>query len=70
LHDSSSGARISANATRLRERIAIRVSGESRPEWEIEVLGFQPRRAARILSCGEADDGARRWVHVRGVDGA
>lgn len=54
----SSGARVSASVTWLRKRITIRVSGESRPEWEIEGSGLQTRPAARILSRGEADDSA------------
>jgi hypothetical protein len=34
-------------------------SGRSR------VLGFRLGRAARILSCGEADNSARRWVYAK-----
>jgi hypothetical protein len=36
-------ARISANATKVRERISVRVEGGSSSAWEIEDSGFTPR---------------------------
>ena len=64
MHDFNSYASISVNATRLRERIASRVSGESRPEWEIDDSVLQ------IKACRENSAAVRpTTAQVRGVDG-